>query len=185
MISAISVSARFLDRWLTMINTRKAIRRPLRFESVDDLLAELDRIETANLAGTIRATGNWTVGQILAHLAAWVEYGWDGYPIKAPPLAIRWVLKWMLPGMLRDGMKVGVKIPGVAAGTTAADPMETSEAIERYRTALGRLARGEPVRYDSPAFGPMSDADRTRLQLRHAELHLGFLSLGGYPNVQR
>lgn len=159
-----------------MVNTRNVTRRKLRFETVDDLLGELVTIEAADARGTIAVTGNWTVGQILAHLAAWIEYGYDGFPISAPPLPIRWLLRLMLSGMLRSGMRGGVNIPGVKGGTTGADDAPIQDGLQRYRAALARL-RVEPAKFASPAFGPMSEEDRIRLQLRHAELHLGFIAV--------
>jgi len=160
-----------------MIDTRQVPRRTLRLSSIDDLLAELDQIEQAAQAGTLRAIGNWTPGQILGHLAAWIEYGWTGYPMKAPPWPISWLLRRTLRRTLRDGLKSGVKIPGIAGGTTGTEALETDVALERLRAALQRLQAGEPVRYESPAFGPMSQEDRVALQLRHAELHLSYLLL--------
>lgn len=84
---------------LSMVNTQTAPRRKLRLESIDELLKELDAIEVALLEGKVHTTGNWTVGQIMTHLAAWIEYGYDGFPIKLPLLPIRWILRLMLPGM--------------------------------------------------------------------------------------
>ncbi|HBJ33487.1 MAG TPA: hypothetical protein DDZ51_01760 [Planctomycetaceae bacterium] len=159
-----------------MVNTRNVERRKLRFETIDALLADLDTIEAADARGAIATTGNWTVGQILSHLAAWIEYGYNGFPISKPLLPIRWILRLMLPGMLRSGMRGGVNIPGVKGGTTGADDVSIEEGLKRYRAALARL-KTEPAKFPSPAFGPMSEEDRIRLQLRHAELHLGFISI--------
>ncbi len=150
-------------------------RRLMNLASVDALVAELDRIEAAATSGTLRTTGNWTAGQILAHLAAWIEYGDVGYPVKPPPFFVRWILRLMLRKILRDGMKPGVRIPGVAGGTTGADPMDTIAAIRRYRKAIPRLTTGLVPVFPSPAFGELSFDDYVKLQLRHAELHLSFL----------
>jgi hypothetical protein len=151
-------------------------RRPLHFESLDDLVTELDRIESANRLGTLKANGDWTPGQILSHLAAWIDYGYTGYPMKRPPFFIRWVLRLMLRGILRNGMRTGVRIPGVKEGTYGQTDEELSVALATYRNSIARLRRGEPCLYDSPAFGPMSQQDRIRLNIRHAELHLSFLA---------
>lgn len=159
-----------------MVNTKSANRRKLRFESAVDLFAELDQIEAASQRGTLTTTGNWTAGQILSHLSAWIDYGYDGFPISPPPLPVRWLLKWMLPRMLSGGMTAGVKIPGVKGGTTGVDDAATEDALARYRAAVSRML-SEPAKYPSPAFGPLSEPDRIRLQLRHAELHLSFLAL--------
>lgn len=150
-------------------------RRKLRFESVGDLLAELERIEAAWKAGELRVLGNWTPSQILAHIAAWIEYGWSGYPLKPPPFFVAWILRLMLKKYLRDGMPAGVRIPKVEGGTIGQDDGPFDEALARLRRALERLQRGDPAQYPSPAFGKMTEADRIRLNLRHAELHLGFL----------
>ena len=160
-----------------MVDTKKSVRRSLRFATLDDLAAELDRIEAADNAGTLRATGNWTAGQILTHIAAWIDYAYDGYPVKAPPFFIRWILRWMLKSALRDGLRPGVKIPGVKGGTTGAELVDTRSGIERLRRSIGRLSSNEPVKFASPAFGEMTNEQRVTLNLRHAELHLGFLVL--------
>jgi hypothetical protein len=162
---------------LSPINTSKVQRRKLWFHSIEELLQELDRIEAAEKSGTLKALGNWTPGQILSHVSAWIEYGWDGYPIGAPPFFIKWLLKLMVRRQLRKGMPAGIKIPGIDGGTKGQELMPTDAAIARLRKALHRLQNGELAVHDSPAFGPMSHEDRILLNLRHAELHLSFLQL--------
>jgi hypothetical protein len=64
-----------------MINTKKVRdRRALRFETVDDVLRDAELLAEAARRGTLRATGNWTLGQALAHLATWINMPFDGYP---------------------------------------------------------------------------------------------------------
>lgn len=159
------------------MTTSPTSRRAIHFETIDDLLEELKRIEAADREGRLRTTGQWTAGQILTHVAAWIQYAYDGYPVKPPPFFIRWGLRMMLRRMLRDGMRPGVRIPGVRGGTTGAEMVDTPVGIERLRNALQRLARVEPARFPSPAFGEMSDQERIQLTLRHAELHLSFLAI--------
>ncbi|RJP33680.1 MAG: DUF1569 domain-containing protein [Phycisphaerales bacterium] len=158
---------------MTGIDTAKAERRRLRFNSIDEVLAEVDRIVAAEKAGRLRRTGNWTAGQVLGHLATWIEYAYTGYPMRVPWF-IRFLIRRKLPAMLRDGMQAGVRIPKVEGGTYGTEDVSIDEAAKRLRAALDRMKR-EPPRHHSPAFGPMSDEDRVTLNLRHAELHLGFL----------
>ena len=150
--------------------------RKLRFDSIDDCIAEVSRILAANGTGSLQSCGNWTPGQIMAHVASWIEYGYDGYPIGSPPFFIRWILRLRLRQMLRKGMPRGVRIPGVKDGTVGMEGMTTPKAVERLLSALKRLQEREAAKFDSPAFGRMSHDDRIQLNLRHAELHMGFLA---------
>jgi len=152
--------------------------RKLRFESIDVCRQEIRGIVQADASGSLQTGGNWTAGQVMSHLAAWIEYGYEGYPIKKVPFFVRWLLRINLQQMLRSGLTAGVRIPGVDGGTTGMDKIATSVAADRLLRALDRLENKDPAKYDSPAFGPMSHEDRVLLNLRHAELHLGFLS---YP----
>jgi hypothetical protein len=153
-------------------------RRKLRFESLDELEAEIDRIVAADAEGRLRTTGNWTVGQVFGHLAAWINYGWEGYPFPTPPWFVRFFLKLMRTKYLRDGMPAGVRIPNADGGTYGIERLSTADGAARLRAAIDRLRSGEAARYDSPAFGPMSQEERIALNLRHAELHLSFLHPG-------
>ncbi len=159
-----------------LVNTAQVRdRRALRFSSIDDVLKDIDAIVAADQGGTLRQLGNWPPGQVLGHVAAWINYSYDGYPVKPPPWFIRIILRMKVKKYLRDGMPVGVRIPGVENGTFATEPLSTAAGAERLRRALQRLQSNEPATYDSPAFGAMSHADRIQLNLRHAELHLSFL----------
>lgn len=150
-------------------------RRKLRFSSIAELDAEIERIVAADATGRLRTTGNWTAGQTLGHLASWINYGWEGYPFPNPPWFVRFFLKLMRKKYLRDGMPAGVKIPNADGGTYGTEKLTTAEGGDRLRRALRRLQSGDAPPHHSPAFGPMSLEDRVALNLRHAELHLGFL----------
>lgn len=148
-------------------------RRKLHYESIDGILADIDRIVAADKAGTLRRTGNWTAGQTFGHLATWIDFGYNGYPMKVPWF-IRFVIRVKLKKYLRQGMDAGVHIPKIENGTFGTEPLSTAEGARRLRASLQRL-RTEPPRFQSPAFGDMTDADRMTLNLRHAELHMSFL----------
>ena len=150
--------------------------RPLRFNSIDECSAEVRRVLAANESGKLTTCGHWTPGQNMAHIAAWIEYGFSGYPIGPPPFFIRWFLRWRLKSILKGPMPRGVRIPGVKGGTAGMEEMPTAAAGERLLAALRRLQNREEAKFDSPAFGSMSYDDRIQLNLRHAELHLGYLS---------
>jgi hypothetical protein len=156
------------------VDTAKvAGRRILRFESIDQVMAEVDRLVEAERAGRLRRLGNWTLGQILGHLAAWAEYGYTGWPFRVP-FFIKWILWLRKRQFLYGPMPAGVKLPGVAGGTFATDPMSLDEGLAHFRRAMGRLQAEAPT-VPTPTFGRLRHEESIALNLRHAELHLGFL----------
>src|SRR5437763_3211201 len=95
------------------VDTAKvAGRRTLRFDSIDQAMAEVDRLAEAERAGRLRRLGNWTLGQTLGHLATWTEYAFTGTPLK-PPFFIRWIIRLRKRSFLHGPMRTGVRIPGV------------------------------------------------------------------------
>lgn len=118
----------------TSIDTAKVTtRRSLRFASIDEALADIDKLVADDERGTLTTLGNWTAGQIFAHLAAWIEYGYDGYPLKPPPWFIRIILRMMKKKYLRQGMPSGVRIPRVENGTVGQDDVSTAEGASHRR----------------------------------------------------
>src|SRR5215475_3803919 len=97
-------------------------RRMLRFESIDQMTAEVDRLVEAERAGRLRRLGNWTLGQTLGHLATWAEYAYTGVPLKVP-FFVRWVLRLRKRKFLYEPMRAGARIPGVEGGTLATAPV--------------------------------------------------------------
>jgi hypothetical protein len=156
------------------VDTREvAGRRTLRFESINQVMVEVDRLAEAEHAGRLRRLGNWTLGQTLAHLAAWAEYGYTGVPLQVP-FFLRWVLRLRKRTFLYGPMRAGVRIPGVEGGTLATDPVPLDEGLGRFRSVMARLQAEAPTA-PSPVFGSLTHDESIALNLRHAELHLGFL----------
>jgi hypothetical protein len=156
------------------VNTGKvADRRALRFESIDQLMAEVDRLAEAERGGRLRRLGNWTLGQTLGHLAAWGEYSYTGAPLKVP-FFIKWVLRLRKRKFLYGPMRAGVRIPGVEGGTLATEPMPLEEALGRMRRVMERLKSEAPTA-PNVIFGPLTHEEWIAVHLRHAESHLGFL----------
>ncbi len=156
------------------VDTGKVVgRRELRFESLDEVLAEVERLAAAERAGRLRRLGNWTLGQTLGHLASWAEYSYTGAPLKAP-FFVKWFLRLRKRKFLYGPMRAGVKIPRVEGGTLATEAVPLDEGLERMRRVLGRLKSEAPTA-PNVIFGPLSHDEWVALHCRHAELHLGFL----------
>jgi hypothetical protein len=148
-------------------------RRALRFETIDQVLADADRLIEAERAGKLRRLGNWSLGQTLGHLGTWVEYSYTGAPLSVP-FFIKWLLRLQKKKFLYTPMRAGAKIPGVPGGTLATDAMPTDQAVEKFRQAWERLRIEAPTALN-PILGRLTHQEWTALSLRHAELHLGFL----------
>ena len=158
-----------------MINTKHVKdRRPLRFEHLDDAVRGAEALADAERGGALRATGNWTLGQAIGHLAYWANAPFDGYPETRP---MPWLMKKLLPlfknGFLNKGLPAGARIPGVPAGTFGVDVMPSDEALAQLRPAFARM-QSQPPTEQNPLFGHMTHEDWIKLNLRHAELHLSF-----------
>lgn len=158
-------------------NTRSVTdRRTLTFMSFADVVRDLDSLHAAADAGTLRSSGNWSASQIYNHVAAFMEYPFEGYPpeLVSPPFFVRFVMKFMRRKMCFGTMPAGVKIPGVKGGTVGVEETPVGSAEARLRAAIARLDHEAPTR-PSPLFGPMSHEEWKGLNLRHCELHLSFL----------
>ncbi len=155
------------------VNTGKVTaRRKLKFDSVEQVMADVDRLVEAERAGRLDHMGNWGLGQALGHLASWAEYAYTGYPFK-PPFFIRWILRSRKQKFIHEPMSAGVKIPGMPGGTMATEPVPVDEALGRMKSVMARLKSEAPTLVH-PIFGTLSHDEWIAINLRHAELHLGF-----------
>ncbi len=162
---------------MSTIDTSKAQdRRALRFEKFAEVRRDLDTLHAGIAGGTLRTSGNWNAAQVFNHLAAFMEYPFNGYPpeIATPAWIVRFVMKFMRRKMCFGRMPAGVKIPRVKGGTVGFEDSSIDAAGARLRAAIDRLDREAPTR-PSPLFGPMSHEEWKGLNLRHCELHLSFL----------
>jgi hypothetical protein len=158
-----------------MIDTKRIKdRRSLRFESLDEVLRDAEMLAEAERRGTLRATGNWSLGQTLGHLAYWANAPFEGYP---PMPRMPWLIRKLLPlfknRFLNKGLPVGARIRGVPDGTFGLEPMDTDAALAMLRPAFDRIAREQPTA-PNPIFDHMTHEEWIKLNLRHAELHLSF-----------
>lgn len=149
-------------------------RRPLQLASLAELRAEIVRLAAAERAGRIRRSGNWTTGQVIGHLALWMNAIFDGMPGPKPPFFVRLLAPILVKPMLLKKMPAGVRIPKAKEGTYGTEDLPIDEAERRMLAAIERLERGTtPERH--PVFGRMSREQWITLHLRHAELHCSFL----------
>ena len=155
----------------TPINTsRIPNRRKLHFNSLDEILADVDALAQAP---SIQPLGNWSPGQILNHLSKTMNYSIDGFPAQMPAIIRFFMRLFMKNRLLNKPMSPGFKLPKSASYMLPL-PTVLNEGLAQFRAAIQRQ-KTETRRVPSPFLGPFTNEDWTRLHCRHAELHLGFL----------
>ncbi|QDU95542.1 DUF1569 domain-containing protein [Lignipirellula cremea] len=147
-------------------------RRELHFANLEAMLAEAKRLASAP---RVVAAGNWSLGQILHHLAAGFTGSLDG---------LSWKPKWyqrligpLVKSRVLRRMPSGFKLPVDASQTLVPrKPVSPVQGLAELQAAVARFQVEEKIPRH-PLFGAMTDRQWTTLHLRHAELHLGFITL--------
>lgn len=152
------------------VNTKTvAGRRKLHFDSLDDFLAEAERLA----GGEVKMLGNWSLAQIFTHLAAGIDSTMDGSTFKAP-LFVRLMAPMMKKKFLYGGIPSGFKIPKEAqAQFLPSDDAQTEAALGQLRAAIERRKTSDKLA-PHPLFGKTTKEEAVQFQLRHGEMHLSF-----------
>ncbi len=156
------------------INTRQVSGRRTLY--LTEPLAAVWEVSAAARAGRLTPLGNWSAGCVLGHLAAWIDYGFDGYPSR-PPWYVKMVLRLMKSRFFgAAGSPAGVRISGAPAGTFAREELTVEEGERRFVLAWERLRAGPPPD-PHPIFGRLTHDQWSAMQLAHGRLHLSFLEI--------
>jgi hypothetical protein len=152
------------------MSTATVSRRPVHYDSFDEVLADAQRAVRDN-AGT---TGNWSLGRILEHLAIGNEKSIDGFGFMAP-LPVRMVAGMFLKKrLLAHGLKPGFRLPKRAEQILVPEEIDPNDALDHLRRSVQRL-QTETKRSPHPFLGRMVVDESNRMNLRHAELHMSFV----------
>jgi hypothetical protein len=153
-------------------------RRPLDFQSLDQLTAELVRLRDSGYT----QAGNWTLGQISDHLAIFFRGSLDGFSQRVPWLIRITVGKLILRSIFKNrGMREGVKVP---QSFLPGDPRDDARSVDELLALIDRF-RDHPGDYHpSPLFGHLTRQQWTELHLIHAAHHLSFLTPEGAETPQ-
>ncbi len=152
------------------INTKKVQgRRTVRYESLDDLLADARHLSEAE----VRALGNWSQGQIYEHLARALDSSIDGAGFSLPA-PVRWIMALLMKRkFLTKDLPAGFK--STAQFIPGETPVEAG--LASLETAIARQAQ-DSKRAPHPAFGNIGFKGWNDFNLRHAEMHMSFLANG-------
>ncbi|MFI5459471.1 MAG: DUF1569 domain-containing protein [Isosphaerales bacterium] len=156
----------------TVVDTTKVTeRRQVHFDSLDDILADVERLAKSP---NIKALGNWSPGQVLSHLAIALNKSIDGYENR-PPALVRVVARSLFKRrFLTKTMSAGFKLPAKAMDELTTPPVPFEEGLQSFRQAIRRL-KTETKRAPNPVLGELTPAEWIQFHCRHAELHLSFL----------
>jgi hypothetical protein len=154
---------------MSVDTTKVAGRRTLQFNSLDDILADIERLNQ----GKVRAIGNWSPGQILKHLSVPMMWCLDGASFKAA-WHIRVMCWFMKNRFLTRPMSAGFQLSGDFARELIVADTSWDEGLHTIRAAIARM-KAEPQRHPSPLLGELTRAQWDQMHCRHCELHLSFL----------
>ena len=150
--------------------TRPALsRRTLRFETMQEILDDCEHL----IARPCTMLGQWTLAQIIKHLAQGVDCFYDGFDFTVPWYTRSLLAPLVRRRMLTRGLRAGVRVPDSARRLLPQEDPELTVAMSHLRTAISRL-EAEAPRHPHPFFGRMTHSDAKLLMLRHSELHLSF-----------
>lgn len=148
----------------------KPTRRKLRFNTLDEALADAHRLANS----TIKAHGQWTPGQVVGHVARAINGSIDGVAFRAP-LPLRIVGRVIRNIPLNKGLPTGVKIPAYARAKAVPEPnLPIDQAVQQLADAIERT-RTESMNQIHPVFGRLSHEQWRLFHCRHAENHFSYL----------
>ena len=159
-----------------------ANRRSLHLQTLDDLAAEIDRLVAAAEAGKVRPRGNWSTAQVLWHISKFVECSFDGFPFRyrrGPPWLTRLFRLVSWRWLIALAFRAGFKNPPEAAVLEPDPLLSIDSAAVHLRAQIARIYNGERMTQECSVDGPYSHEQWLYIHLRHAELHLSFLTVEG------
>ena len=143
-------------------------RRPLSFDSLDQIMPDVDRL----LAGYTKV-GNWSLGQACNHIGKGFIGAIEGVDFKAPWLLRTLVAPIFLRQIMKTGkMREGIKVPESFLPKATLDDRAEVEALR----AVINLFKGHTGPFaDHPFFGRLSRDQNDQIHRIHSAHHLSFL----------
>jgi hypothetical protein len=147
-------------------------RRPLKLETLDAAIAEIDRLHAAGY----ERVAQWDLARTCDHLTVMMRMSLDGFP---PELRFSWPARTFLAPFVRWSIiGIGWMPPRIPVPHVSMDPREPraeQTAVSHCVATLREVRdRDEPF-YASPLLGRLSPDQWRRFHLVHAQHHLTFL----------
>lgn len=161
--------------WLAEPDMSAAIRRTLKFDTLDAAVADAENL----LAEGYDKTGQWSLGQCCGHLADWLGFAMDGFPRAPMPIRMMlWTARHTIgPAKLKQYLAngdMGTGKPTMPQSVPAAGG-DDAAGVAKLRETVDRANRFAGTPLPSPLFGPMDRDTWVKLNCVHAAHHLSFL----------
>lgn len=154
-----------------MINTAKVLgRRDVCYADLSEFINDVEQLA----ATEHRTLGNWTLAQIIQHLADTMKFSLDGFPTKAPWFARTFIAPLIKNSYLTRPLKPGLKLPKDAEVLLPPSDTNLQTALHNLRRVVSRMEHETPSA-PHPFFGPLASQEWEAMHLRHAALHLSFV----------
>ena len=152
--------------------SEKPERRELRFQNLDEVLLEVERLAS----GEVRTTGSHTFGQILNHLALSHDVASGRAQAPAPPFLMRLMMPLMKRMVINSKpFKPGIQLPAKGESFFWPDKeFDVPSTVKYFQESVDYYKSNGPLE-KHPFFGKISKADCDELNCRHAGLHLSFV----------
>lgn len=150
----------------------KAERRELKFQNLDEVVAEVERLAS----GEVRTTGNHSFGQILNHLALSHDVAAGRGQAPPPPFYMRLMMPLMRRMVINSKpLEPGIKLPAKGEAYFWPDKeFDVPATVNYFKESVDYYKSNGPLA-KHPFFGKISKADCDELNCRHAALHLSFV----------
>lgn len=153
-------------------------RRTIKFNCINCLKGDLNRLQAAHDAGTMDTVGNWSAGQILQHCAMLAGFALDGFPSKAPFVVKLFFTLFIKRRALKDiPMDAGYTLPKQAAFMLPQNDVPFEQGMGAMRAVVARLDAGDRMDKPSPIFGTLTHDQWMGMMLRHSAMHHSFITV--------
>lgn len=144
-----------------------ATRRKLHFNTMTDILADVDEMSSAEH----QHLGEWTPAQNIDHVRRLIRLSHSGSEFKVPIL-LRIMGRAMKSRILRSPMNPGMQ---TVQALVPPNDLSFSDAAAAFREEISTIQRPGSMCQRSPLLGPLTHAQWEQLHCRHAEHHFGFI----------
>lgn len=146
-------------------------RRELSFNSLDDAVAEVERLAQ----GQVRTTGKHTFGQIVEHLARTHDMSTGKIVGPRPPFIMRLLMPIMKRMILNGPAKPGFKLPAAAeAFFWPEGDVDVQQALTHLKESVENYKTNGPLEVH-PVFGKATREQIDNLNITHCAMHLSFV----------